>query len=48
MFTADEAMGHGLADAVQSSREFYKALVAAPESGQSTARARLELERSRV
>ena len=48
MFTADEAMGHGLADAVQSSREFYKALVAAPETGQSTARARLELERSRV
>jgi signal peptide peptidase SppA len=48
MFTAREALGHGLADAVQSQREFYKALVAAPETGQSTSRARLELERHRV
>jgi signal peptide peptidase SppA len=47
MFTAKEALGHGLADAVQSSREFYKALTA-PETTPGTARARLELERQRV
>jgi signal peptide peptidase SppA len=56
MFTAGEAMGHGLADAVQSPREFYRAVLPASEVEdtkgknvpQFPLRARLELERHRL
>ncbi len=57
MFSANEAIGHGLADAVQSPREFYKAIMAAQETTNDNglpqfplrgARTRLELERNRV
>jgi capsid assembly protease len=48
MFSAQEAVGHGLADAVQSPREFYRAISAPPGTGLDTRRARLEMERYRV
>jgi capsid assembly protease len=49
MFSANDALKHGLADAVQSPREFYKAILSAPEMrpGTDTRRARLEMERCR-
>jgi capsid assembly protease len=53
MFTAQEAMGHGLADKVLSSREFYRAIQSTEElpasrtANLSTIRARIELEKIR-
>lgn len=49
LFSAKDAMGHGLADAVQSPREFYRAITAPEEESRthspSLKRARLALER---
>jgi signal peptide peptidase SppA len=51
MFSASDAMGHGLADVVQAPREFYRAVTAAgednPASPTHLRRARLELERTK-
>lgn len=54
MFSASAAMAHGLVDRLQSSREFYKALMPAPEAEEASQpyglprRARLEVERHKV
>lgn len=50
MFDAPEARNHGLIDNVQSSRDFYRAVMPQPEEAQNAGfpiRARLELERTR-
>jgi len=50
MFSAIDAMGHGLADTVQSPREFYRAVAAADEESKPSTnlwRARLALEHSK-
>lgn len=52
MFSATDAMGHGLADKVLAPREFYKAILPAAEENAQPAnyglqRARLDLERKR-
>ena len=53
MFTAQEAMGHGLADKVLSSREFYRAIMPGAEEQPDHSlqlpnrRARLEIEKRR-
>ncbi len=51
MFTADDALAHGLVDKIQTARAFYRTAPDAPDSapfGSSPRRARLALERLKI